>query len=92
MWLIVNNTALSGFCCLQSDVSHTWGELSDVLNYKWDSKFSVDLRINWCFLCVCSVTGGELFEDIVAREYYSEADARYSQLNLLLPMTWVRTC
>uniref|UniRef100_A0A3B4Z6K0 Calcium/calmodulin-dependent protein kinase type II subunit gamma-like n=1 Tax=Stegastes partitus TaxID=144197 RepID=A0A3B4Z6K0_9TELE len=24
------------------------------------------------------VTGGELFEDIVAREYYSEADARYS--------------
>lgn len=26
----------------------------------------------------CSVTGGELFEDIVAREYYSEADARYS--------------
>lgn len=24
----------------------------------------------------CSVTGGELFEDIVAREYYSEADAR----------------
>lgn len=25
---------------------------------------------------VCRVTGGELFEDIVAREYYSEADAR----------------
>uniref|UniRef100_A0A3P8UNN5 Calcium/calmodulin dependent protein kinase II gamma n=1 Tax=Cynoglossus semilaevis TaxID=244447 RepID=A0A3P8UNN5_CYNSE len=24
------------------------------------------------------VTGGELFEDIVAREYYSEADARYN--------------
>jgi len=24
------------------------------------------------------VTGGELFEDIVAREFYSEADARYS--------------
>ena len=23
------------------------------------------------------VTGGELFEDIVAREFYSEADARY---------------
>lgn len=23
------------------------------------------------------MTGGELFEDIVAREYYSEADARY---------------
>uniref|UniRef100_A0A3Q3K4W7 calcium/calmodulin-dependent protein kinase n=1 Tax=Monopterus albus TaxID=43700 RepID=A0A3Q3K4W7_MONAL len=29
-------------------------------------------RIN---VCVCSVTGGELFEDIVAREYYSEVDA-----------------
>ena len=24
-----------------------------------------------------SVTGGELFEDIVAREFYSEADARW---------------
>lgn len=31
---------------------------------------------------VCSVTGGELFEDIVAREYYSEADARYSMSSL----------
>lgn len=30
----------------------------------------------------CSVTGGELFEDIVAREYYSEADARYSTSSL----------
>uniref|UniRef100_A0A672G0E2 calcium/calmodulin-dependent protein kinase n=1 Tax=Salarias fasciatus TaxID=181472 RepID=A0A672G0E2_SALFA len=29
------------------------------------------------------VTGGELFEDIVAREYYSEADARYSMSTLL---------
>ena len=33
-------------------------------------------------MCACayvcdSVTGGELFEDIVAREFYSEADARY---------------
>lgn len=28
------------------------------------------------FSLSCSVTGGELFEDIVAREYYSEADAR----------------
>lgn len=27
-------------------------------------------------ICLYSVTGGELFEDIVAREYYSEADAR----------------
>lgn len=40
--------------------------------------WNVGLRISWCFLSVCSVTGGELFEDIVAREYYSEADARYS--------------
>lgn len=24
---------------------------------------------------ICRVTGGELFEDIVAREYYSEHDA-----------------
>lgn len=29
-----------------------------------------------CFSCFHRVTGGELFEDIVAREYYSEADAR----------------
>lgn len=34
---------------------------------------------------VCRVTGGELFEDIVAREYYSEADARYSVSSLLFP-------
>ncbi|XP_045569772.1 calcium/calmodulin-dependent protein kinase type II delta 2 chain, partial [Salmo salar] len=33
--------------------------------------------------CRCRVTGGELFEDIVAREYYSEADARQPE-NLLL--------
>lgn len=30
-----------------------------------------------CSSCYPRVTGGELFEDIVAREYYSEADARY---------------
>lgn len=29
------------------------------------------------FQFVYRVTGGELFEDIVAREFYSEADARY---------------
>lgn len=28
------------------------------------------------FHIITRVTGGELFEDIVAREYYSEADAR----------------
>ena len=27
-------------------------------------------------LAIYRVTGGELFEDIVAREFYSEADAR----------------
>lgn len=31
---------------------------------------------DFCVL-FCRVTGGELFEDIVAREYYSEADARW---------------
>jgi len=31
---------------------------------------------SFCVVCD-SVTGGELFEDIVAREFYSEADARY---------------
>jgi hypothetical protein len=33
------------------------------------------------------VTGGELFEDIVAREYYSEADARYTNTPLSLSVT-----
>lgn len=41
-------------------------------------------------VCVCSVTGGELFEDIVAREYYSEADARYGHISLVLPVKWAR--
>jgi len=30
------------------------------------------------------VTGGELFEDIVAREFYSEADARYQIITVTL--------
>ena len=29
------------------------------------------------YVYVSRVTGGELFEDIVAREFYSEADARW---------------
>lgn len=29
-----------------------------------------------CEFLIYRVTGGELFEDIVAREFYSEADAR----------------
>ena len=43
-----------------------------------------ECSINYSFLS-SSVTGGELFEDIVAREYYSEADARYSKF--ILPKT-----
>lgn len=43
-------------------------------------------------VCVCSVTGGELFEDIVAREYYSESDARYGRIRLVLPVKWARRC
>lgn len=36
------------------------------------------IQIHGCLNCFFfhRVTGGELFEDIVAREYYSEADAR----------------
>ncbi len=32
------------------------------------------------------VTGGELFEDIVAREYYSEADARLVLVSKCKPL------
>lgn len=41
-----------------------------------------DASLVWhCDIFICfRVTGGELFEDIVAREYYSEADARYVYL------------
>ncbi len=41
-------------------------------------QFSLSHSVFVClFICFSSrVTGGELFEDIVAREYYSEADAR----------------
>lgn len=34
-------------------------------------------------LSVFRVTGGELFDEIVAREYYSETDARYVHIPLL---------
>jgi len=36
------------------------------------------MKIFLCCVVGASVTGGELFEDIVAREFYSEADARYA--------------
>lgn len=39
------------------------------------------------------VTGGELFEDIVAREYYSEADARWVQRpGTVLPPLLLPSC
>jgi len=40
----------------------------------------VFIKVFECFVVCNSVTGGELFEDIVAREFYSEADARYNLL------------
>jgi len=33
------------------------------------------------------VTGGELFEDIVAREFYSEADARWTKYRFIHGMS-----
>lgn len=101
MWSLVNNTELllaSGFLlsaiCHQSHRRWNIWCIKLKINGAVNSLVVVivDLRINWCLLSVCSVTGGELFEDIVAREYYSEADARYSQLSLLLPVKRVRTC
>lgn len=53
---------------------------------------SQEKRTNQVFILsvsVYSVTGGELFEDIVAREYYSEADARYIMSTLLWNMCYV---
>ena len=41
----------------------------------------VYICINHFFLyIVVRVTGGELFDEIVAREFYSEHDARYVQI------------
>ena len=40
--------------------------------YDWYNRLALHY-----FNLIFRVTGGELFEDIVAREYYSEADARY---------------
>lgn len=48
-----------------------WKADSDIL-----SKCPVD-KSQTLVVSPCRVTGGELFEDIVAREYYSEADARW---------------
>lgn len=39
-------------------------------------RFFIDFALLTAIFTSCRVTGGELFEDIVAREYYSEADAR----------------
>jgi hypothetical protein len=38
-------------------------------------KIILNQKIRDC-ISIFRVTGGELFEDIVAREFYSEADAR----------------
>lgn len=58
-----------------------WWRCSSLL---WNMVFKTDPGPVWTVSLVtdhlfylCSVTGGELFEDIVAREYYSEADARW---------------
>ena len=40
----------------------------------------------------CRVTGGELFEDIVAREFYSEADARLHTFFPPLQKQYFVTC
>lgn len=59
------------------------------------SVLNVSLLVSFVslFVFLCSVTGGELFEDIVAREYYSEADARWALQfsNLLLPWLLLST-
>ena len=41
-----------------------------------DYYFNFSITCLLIILLFYRVTGGELFEDIVAREYYSEADAR----------------
>jgi hypothetical protein len=50
--------------------------LTDVLSSFVNERSIVDVRFDFYSLCFSRVTGGELFEDIVAREFYSEADAR----------------
>ena len=56
----------------------------------YDSKLFIELfyfvKVFVCRVVCNSVTGGELFEDIVAREFYSEADARY---DLLLALRFI---
>lgn len=42
-----------------------------------------DLRTNVCVFFVDRVTGGELFDEIVAREFYSEHDARCVPTDML---------
>lgn len=44
------------------------------------SEINTKYKVSIFHVCFRRVTGGELFEDIVAREYYSEADARYTKL------------
>ena len=45
-----------------------------------------------CTCVSCRVTGGELFDEIVAREYYSETDARYCVDTPMYTYTVHETC
>ena len=42
----------------------------------WTRSEMLMTKVGWLWVCF-RVTGGELFEDIVAREFYSEADASH---------------
>ena len=61
---------------VQPGLCGTWSETpkTDFLTTRLILKIVVILKL---FSSHFRVTGGELFEDIVAREFYSEADARY---------------
>ena len=63
-----------------SNPSHLFAPSSNNF-FSLNSKFESHLTTGCCFFFQCvtifRVTGGELFEDIVAREFYSEADASH---------------
>lgn len=58
----------------QSDLKHADANTASHTFRTTFSYRSSDLQSEWSTF---RVTGGELFEDIVAREFYSEADARW---------------
>lgn len=47
--------------------------------------------INILLLYAVRITGGELFDEIVAREYYSESDARYTLASLIVVHYYVNS-